>query len=87
LESIIRKLKIQTLKALLALRQHQCASLAIEFETASLTFRQRAGLAHRWDDTLKESHILQLMVDLLRGTEERNKTRLLNVAKFKDPVA
>lgn len=69
LESVIPKLKIQTLKAQLALRSFVCASLAQEFDTAMLTFEQRAILAHRWDETLKESHVLQIMLDLLERQE------------------
>jgi len=34
-----------------------CKFLAQEFE-------QRAAIAHRWDDMLRESHVLQLVIDL-----------------------
>jgi hypothetical protein len=34
---------------------------------------QKAALAHRWDDTLKESHVLQLMIDLLERQEKEDR--------------
>jgi hypothetical protein len=69
LESVIRKLRIQMLKAQLALRQHQCATLAEEFEAPTLSVKQRAVLADHRDVSLKESHVLQLMLDLLEMQE------------------
>jgi hypothetical protein len=73
LESVIHKLRIHTLQAQLALRQHLCASLAKEFEAGNLTVEQKAALAHRWDDTLKESWVLQLMIDLLERQEKEGR--------------
>lgn len=77
LESIAYKLKIQTLKAQVALCQLICASLAREFEEESLTFVERSALAHRWDDTLKDGYVLQLTLDLLER-QEREKNKQLN---------
>jgi hypothetical protein len=71
LESIIRKLRVHTLKAQLALRHLICESLAKEFETA-LTFERRAALARKWDVTLKEGHVFQLMLDLLERQERES---------------
>lgn len=69
MEDVIRKLRIQNLKAQVVLRQLLCASLAREFETASLTFDERAAIAHRWDEALKECYVLQLMVELMERQE------------------
>ena len=77
MESIAYKLKIQTLKAQVALCQLICASLAREFEEESLTFVERSALAHRWDDTLKDGYVLQLTLDLLER-QEREKNKQLN---------
>jgi hypothetical protein len=74
LESIIRKLWIHTLKAQLGVRQFMCKSLAQEFETPTITFEQRTAIAHRWDDTLQESHVLQLMIELLERQSRKQKT-------------
>jgi len=71
LVSIIRKLRVHTLKAQLALRHLMCESLAKEFETA-LTFERRAALARKWDVTLKEGHVLQRMLDLLERQERES---------------
>ena len=73
MELIISKPRIQNLKAQMVLRQFHCASLAKEFETEGLTTNQKAGPAYRWDDMLKESQVLQLMLDLL---ERRERARL-----------
>jgi hypothetical protein len=40
--------------------------------TATLAAEQKAAIAHRWHDTLKESYVLQLMLDL-RERQEREK--------------
>jgi hypothetical protein len=60
---MIRKLRIHHLKAQVGLRQLVCETLAKEFEARSLTVEQRTALAHRWDDAMKESHELRLMVE------------------------
>ena len=65
LESIIQMLRIEMLKAQLASRRYICASLANEFETSTLTECQRAALVHRMDNALKESHAVQLTLDLM----------------------
>jgi hypothetical protein len=53
------------LKTQLALRQHLCASLEHQFDTATLTAEQWAIVLHRWDSTVRESYALQLMLDLM----------------------
>jgi hypothetical protein len=68
-EPIIRKFKIQTLKAQWVLRQYICVALAKEFETGTSTANVKWSLVDRWDDTLKESQVLQLMLDLLESRE------------------
>ena len=71
LETIIHKLKIHHLKALLALRNLICESLAKEFETEPV-FEQRALLARRWDATLKEGHVLRFMLALPERQEREH---------------
>jgi hypothetical protein len=74
MELIIIKLRIQTLKTQLVLRQFHCASLAMEFETEVLMTNQEAERpAYRWDDMLKDSYILQLMIDLLERQEREDR--------------
>jgi hypothetical protein len=69
MELIISKPRIQSLKAQMVLRQFHCESLAAEFETEGMTINQKAGLAYPWGDMLKESQVLQLMLDLLERRE------------------
>ena len=71
MELIISKPRIQTLIAQMELRQFHCESLAKEFETEDLTIIQKAGPAYRWDDMLKESQVLQLILDLLESRERK----------------
>lgn len=69
MESSFRKLRIQFLKAELELRRLACESLARKFETRTLTYEQRTDLFKRWEDTLKESHLLQATLDMLEQEE------------------
>jgi len=55
----------------MVLRQFHCESLAREFATEGLMPIQKAGLAYRWDDMLKESQVLQLLLDLLERLETK----------------
>jgi hypothetical protein len=71
MELIISKPRIQSLKAQMVLRQFHCESLAVEFETERLTINRKARLAYPWDDMLKESQVLQLMLDLLERRERK----------------
>jgi hypothetical protein len=71
MEVIISKPRIQALMAQMELRQFHCESLAMEFETEDLTTIQKAGLAYRWDDMLKESQVLQLILDLLESRDRK----------------
>lgn len=68
MELIISKLRIHTLKARWLLRQFHCESLEMEFAT-----NQKAAPAYRWDDMLKEGHVLQLMIDLLEKQEKEER--------------
>lgn len=61
------------LKGQLIARQHQCDSLAKEFQAATLTPRQRASLAGRWDEALKASHALQLDLHLKERQQREGK--------------
>ena len=65
-----RKIRIQYLKAELELRRLTCESLAHKFERHPLTHDQRTELLDCWEDLLKESHKLQVMLDLLEGEEK-----------------
>jgi hypothetical protein len=70
LEPVIRRLKIQTL-----LCQMKCASLNSLFEAKSLTDEQRSELTHRRDESLRESRILRLAIDLLERQEREERER------------
>ncbi len=68
---MIRKLRIRTLRAQVAQCKHICESLAEQFESETLTTEQKAALARRWDETLKESHALQVTLDSLEKLQKR----------------
>jgi hypothetical protein len=88
LESSFRKLRIQFLRAELELRKLTCDSLARKFERNTLTFAQRSELFRRWEETLKESHLLQAMLDMLEREEKdamrkgKNTTTLRDAQRF-----
>jgi len=65
LESIIRRLRVQNLQAQVVLRRYVCEFLSREFQTPTLTTDEKTALARRWDITLKESYVFQLMLDLI----------------------
>jgi len=69
LESAIRNLRIQTLKAQLNVCQLVCASLAKEIQSSSLTLEEKAALAHRWGKALNETRGLQHAIDTLEQQE------------------
>lgn len=75
LKSTIPKLRIHYLKAQLAKRQHVRASLIKEFEAESLSIKQRAVLAHCLGDAQRESHVLQLMLDLLERQKKQERKK------------
>jgi len=70
LESSFRKIRIQFLTAELQRRRLSCESLARNLEKRPLTDEQRTDLLRSWEDTLKESHLLQAMLDMLVHDEK-----------------
>ncbi len=68
---MIRKFRIRSLKAQIEQCQFICATIAAQFENANLKTKQKAELAHRWDETLKKSHALQLTLDALEKQEKQ----------------
>lgn len=72
MESSFRKLRIEFLRAEMELRRLTCESLARKFEERPLTYDQRSQLFRRWEDTLKESHLLQATLDTLEREENES---------------
>lgn len=70
MESVIRRLRIRTLKAQLIRCQLQCDALAREFE-ATQTTKQKARLARRWDKAMKENHTIQHSIAVLEKQEKQ----------------
>jgi hypothetical protein len=69
LETIIRKLRIQTYKGQLAVCNLVCTALSKELENVTPADDQWVGLGHRLDEAVKESYVLQLMLDLMEKQE------------------
>jgi hypothetical protein len=65
LESVVRKLSMQTCKAQVASRERMSELVAKEFEGETLTLEQKAKVARRWDKILKEKDVYQLLLDLM----------------------
>ena len=70
MDSSFRKLRVQFLRAELELRRLQCDGLSRKFESRPLSPEQRVDLFKRWEDTLKESHLLQAMLEMLEREEK-----------------
>lgn len=69
--------QVEPLRSRLALRTFICSSLARQLEKAS--FIEKPAITLRWEETLKDCHVLQLLVDLL----ERQKREV----RMRDEVA
>lgn len=72
MESIIRKLWIQTLRAQSELRRLQCEFFAKKL-SAAVTDEQRTELAREWDKAIEAKHATRLMQDLLERQEREGK--------------
>jgi hypothetical protein len=70
MEPIVRKHKIQTLRAELGLRLNEFSSLGQECETESLADAVKSEIAWRQNKLLKEGHLLQLAIDMLERQEK-----------------
>lgn len=66
--SIIRRLRIQSLKAQIEASRLCCTSLANKFETAS-TNTEKTKIAARYDEALKQTHSMQLSLERLEKQE------------------
>ena len=75
METYTRRSRIQSLKAELQLRQQACATLQREFEKRRLSYEEQSDLFRRWEDALKESQLVQALLQMLER-EEQSGTRL-----------
>jgi hypothetical protein len=69
LESVIRTLRIQTLKGQVAMCELRSASLAKRLDSEYMSDEQKVEIEHRREESLKEGRTLQLMLDLLERQE------------------
>ena len=65
MNSAIRKLKIHTIRAQVALCELTCEALAKQFAVESLTHLERSEVAHRMDAMSSEKDALQHALELL----------------------
>ena len=84
MDSSFRKLRIQFLRAELELRRLQCEGISRKFEGCPLNFEQRDGLFKRWEDSLKESHLLQAMLDMLEREEKESRRMGMSASTVPD---
>lgn len=72
MEPVIRRLRVENLKAQIAVRRYVCEFLESEFHTQTLTTEQRVAIVHRWDIASKERNDFQLMLDQIEreGNQE-----------------
>jgi hypothetical protein len=55
--------QLEPLRSRLAVRTFVCSSLARQLKTAN--FIEKPAMTLRWEETLKDCYVLQLLVDLL----------------------
>jgi hypothetical protein len=65
--------QLDLLRNRLALRTFVCASLARQLENAN--YVEKPAITLRWEETLKECHVLQLVVDLLERQKRKQSAR------------
>ena len=72
MESFIRRLKIQTLKANLRLTRFACVALARANDQSELTTEQRIQLVRRWDAVFNEGQVMRWNLAILKRQEEES---------------
>jgi hypothetical protein len=76
MDSVIRALRIQTLKAQVVMCQSTGTSLTKRSDSEYLSDVQRTEINRRRDKSLDECHALQLMVDLMEREEKEERDKL-----------
>jgi hypothetical protein len=72
LESVLRKLRIHSLKEQLETCRRECESFAEDFNVAG-TFEQKVAFARRWERAIKEAYAIEYLLDRMeRKEQERN---------------
>lgn len=71
METYTRRSRIQSLKAELELRTQACTSLKGEFERQPLTNDQQSEIFLRWEDAIRESQLIQALLQMLEREEKK----------------
>jgi hypothetical protein len=71
-ESIIRSLRIHSLRGQVESSRCYCCSLASQFE-ATPSNVEKTRIAQRYDAALKQTHMLQLLLELLEREQRQIK--------------
>lgn len=70
MEPILRRLRIHSLKAQLALCELVCGSLVTAYANENLTDGQKAEIVDRWNTTVMERHQLVLLLEAQHSVQE-----------------
>lgn len=76
MDSVIRALRIQTLKAQVVMCQSTGTSLAKRSDSEYLSDVQRTEINRRHDESMDECHALQLKVDMMEREEKEERDKL-----------
>jgi len=76
MESVLRRLEIQTIRAQLALRELVCKSVASEYANESLTVAQQRTIAFRYSTVIKEIRELRTLLEELERDQPSDATSL-----------
>jgi hypothetical protein len=68
METIINKLRLPALRAQIEASRLYCASLAAQFDAAQ-SGAEKTEVASRYEDALKQTHMMRLLLELLERHE------------------
>ena len=71
METYTRRSRIQSLKAELEFRVQACTALKREFEKRPLTNDQQSEIFRRWEDALRESQLIEALLQMLEREEKK----------------
>jgi len=69
LDSVIRKLRIRSLKAQIEVSRLRSESFAGDFEKATSN-EQKSEIARKWDRTIKAKHAAQVLLEMLERQQK-----------------
>lgn len=80
MDSVIRKLRIKSLKAQIEASRLQSESFAGDFEKATSN-KQKSEIARKWDREMKAKHAAQVLLEMFERQQEEERANRESGAK------